>query len=158
MINRKLVWNIRVSLAESSDRTGGRQIELACQRAWPSVGCATSQHISRCKSGDCVYVRQLHDRMFLWTVRWLVMPESSDNDHGGALQLNAAVTGPVSPSSFGEEEVPQTGTRITVVYNRTRWRNDGAIVWLSTKRSAGRGEGSSGLAFDHLVDTPAAAQ
>jgi hypothetical protein len=59
---------------------------------------------------------------------------------------------------INEEEVPQTGTRITVAYNRTRWRNGRAIVWLSTKRNTGRGEGSSGLAFDHLVDTPAAAQ
>jgi hypothetical protein len=48
---------------------------------------------------------------------------------------------------INEEEVPQTGTRITVAYNRTRWRNGRAIVWLSAKRSAGRGEGSSGLAF-----------
>lgn len=57
-----------------------------------------------------------------------------------------------------EEEVPQTGTRITVAYNRTRWRNGRAIVWLSTKRNTGRGEGSSGLAFDHLVDTPTETQ
>jgi hypothetical protein len=59
---------------------------------------------------------------------------------------------------INEEEVPQTGTRITVAYNRTRWRNGRAIVWLSTTRNTGRGEGPSGLAFDHLVDAPAAAQ
>jgi hypothetical protein len=53
-----------------------------------------------------------------------------------------------------EEEVPQTGTRITVAYNRTRWRNGRVAVWLSARRGTGRGEGSSGLAFDLLVDTP----
>lgn len=52
-----------------------------------------------------------------------------------------------------EEEVPQTGTRLTVSYNRTRWRDGRVVVWLSAHRGTGRGEGSSGLAFDLLVDT-----
>ncbi|SEF80913.1 hypothetical protein SAMN05444920_101724 [Nonomuraea solani] len=52
-----------------------------------------------------------------------------------------------------EEEVPQTGTRLTVAYNRTRWRGGRVVVWLSAQRGTGRGEGSSGLAFDLLVDT-----
>lgn len=55
---------------------------------------------------------------------------------------------------ISEEEVPQTSTRVTVAYNRTRWRNGRVALWLSTQRGTGRGEGSSGLAFDFLVDTP----
>ncbi|MEV6974061.1 hypothetical protein [Kitasatospora sp. NPDC093806] len=55
-----------------------------------------------------------------------------------------------------EEEVPQSGTRLSVAYNRTRWRDGRVCVWLSAARGAGRGEGSSGLAFDLLVDTPPA--
>jgi hypothetical protein len=50
--------------------------------------------------------------------------------------------------------VPRAGTRITVAYNRTRWRDGRVAVWLSARRGSGRGEGSSGLAFDLLVDTP----
>jgi hypothetical protein len=57
-----------------------------------------------------------------------------------------------------EEEVPQSGTCVTVAYNRTRWRNGRVSVWLSAQRGVGRGEGSSGLAFDLLVDTPVADQ
>jgi hypothetical protein len=53
-----------------------------------------------------------------------------------------------------EEEVPRTGTLLTTAYNRTRWRDGTVAVWLSAKRSSGRGEASSGLAFDHLIDTP----
>ncbi|RSM41194.1 hypothetical protein DMA12_24620 [Amycolatopsis balhimycina DSM 5908] len=53
-----------------------------------------------------------------------------------------------------EEEIPQTGTRLTVAYNRTRWRDGRVVVWLSTRRGTGRGEATSGLAFDQLVDTP----
>ncbi|MDJ0344128.1 hypothetical protein QMK19_36030 [Streptomyces sp. H10-C2] len=37
-----------------------------------------------------------------------------------------------------EEEVPQSGTRITVSYNRTRWRDGRVSVWLSARRTAGR--------------------
>ncbi|MEV6397047.1 hypothetical protein AB0M39_20040 [Streptomyces sp. NPDC051907] len=51
-----------------------------------------------------------------------------------------------------EEEVPQAGARVTVSYNRTRWRDGRVSVWLSARRGAGRGEGSSGLAFDFLAD------
>jgi hypothetical protein len=52
-----------------------------------------------------------------------------------------------------EEEVPQAGTRLSTGYNRTRWADGRVVVWLSARRGVGRGEGSSGLAFDILVDT-----
>ncbi|WP_409495784.1 hypothetical protein [Amycolatopsis sp. cmx-11-12] len=53
-----------------------------------------------------------------------------------------------------EEEVTRAGTRVTLAYNRTRWHDGRAVVWLSARRGVGRGEGSSGLAFDLVVDTP----
>ena len=60
------------------------------------------------------------------------------------------------PSSYfvHEEEVPRAGTRIAQSYQRTRWRDGRAVVWLGVDRQTGRGEGSSGLAFDQLVDVP----
>jgi hypothetical protein len=60
---------------------------------------------------------------------------------------------PARPYFVNEEEVPRTGTRVTVAYHRTRWRDGRVAVWLSAHRSLGRGEGSSGLAFDLLIDT-----
>lgn len=59
------------------------------------------------------------------------------------------------PYFVNEEEVPRSGTRVTVAYNRTRTRTGRVAVWLSAKRGVGRGERSSGLGFDLLVDTPA---
>ncbi|MFB4295072.1 hypothetical protein [Actinomadura sp. NTSP31] len=53
-----------------------------------------------------------------------------------------------------EEEVPRTGTRVTVAYNRTRWSDGRPVVWLAARRGLGRGERSSGLGFDLTVDTP----
>jgi hypothetical protein len=53
-----------------------------------------------------------------------------------------------------EEEVPQAGTRLSVTYNRTRWRDGRVSLWLTAHRGEGRGEGSSGLVFDLLTDTP----
>lgn len=52
-----------------------------------------------------------------------------------------------------EEEVPQAGTKVTLAYNRTRWHDGRVALWLSARTHAGRGEGSSGLAFDYLADT-----
>jgi hypothetical protein len=59
------------------------------------------------------------------------------------------------PYFINEEEVPRSGTRLTVAYNRTRTRTGRVAVWLSVQRDVGRGERSSGLGFDLLVNTPA---
>lgn len=56
-----------------------------------------------------------------------------------------------------EEEVPRTGTHLTVAYNRTRTATGRPVVWLTVQRDTGRGERSSGLAFDVLTPTPPAA-
>jgi hypothetical protein len=59
------------------------------------------------------------------------------------------------PYFINEEEVPRSGTRLTVAYNRTRTRTGRVAVWLSVQRDVERGERSSGLGFDLLVNTPA---
>ena len=49
-----------------------------------------------------------------------------------------------------EEEVPRAGVRVTQRFQRTRWRDGRAWVWLGVRKQTGRGEGSSGLAFDTI--------
>ena len=51
-----------------------------------------------------------------------------------------------------EEEVPRAGAVVTQSFQRTRWRDGRAWLWLGARKRTGRGEGSSGLAFDRLVD------
>jgi hypothetical protein len=53
-----------------------------------------------------------------------------------------------------EEEVPRAGTRLNVSFRRARLKDGRVVVWLGTRRTAGRGEASSGLAWDVTVDTP----
>jgi hypothetical protein len=53
-----------------------------------------------------------------------------------------------------EEEVSRAGTRVFQAYQRTRWTDGRVVVWLGARRQTGRGEGSSGLRFDGLVDQP----
>jgi hypothetical protein len=53
-----------------------------------------------------------------------------------------------------EEEVPRAGTHVEQSFQRTRWRGGRTVTWLGARRGAGRGEGSSGLAFDRLVHVP----
>ncbi len=50
-----------------------------------------------------------------------------------------------------DEEVPRAGTRVTQAFERTRWLDGRVFVWLGMRRQTGRGEGSSGLAFDRLL-------
>ncbi len=39
-------------------------------------------------------------------------------------------------------------------FQRTRWSDGRVYTWLRVRRQTGRGEGSSGLGFDKLVDVP----
>jgi len=59
------------------------------------------------------------------------------------------------PYFVSEEEVPRAGADVTLGYQRTRWLDGKVYVWSGVRKQAGRGEGSSGLAFDRLVDVPA---
>jgi hypothetical protein len=51
-----------------------------------------------------------------------------------------------------EEEVPRAGARITQYFSRSRWTQGQVLTWLRAQKQTGRGEASSGLAFDRLVD------
>lgn len=61
---------------------------------------------------------------------------------------------PREPYFLHEEEVPRAGVKVTQSFQRTRWRDGRAWVWLGVRKQTGRGEGSSGLAFDRLLDAP----
>jgi hypothetical protein len=54
-----------------------------------------------------------------------------------------------------EEEVERTGTQLETRWQRCRWLNGRVITWLSIQRTTGRGEVSSGLAFDILAPVAA---
>jgi hypothetical protein len=61
---------------------------------------------------------------------------------------------PVQPYFLHEEEVGRAGTVVARSFQRTRAVGGRAVVWVGTARTVGRGEGSSGLAFDRLVALP----
>jgi hypothetical protein len=51
-----------------------------------------------------------------------------------------------------EEEIPRAGIKVKQAFQRTRWTNGEVHVWLGVQKTTGRGEGSSGLAFDQIRD------
>lgn len=61
---------------------------------------------------------------------------------------------PALPYFLHEEEVPACGVRLTLSYQRTRWRDGRVWVWLGVQKRTGRGGASSGLMFDRAVDLP----
>jgi hypothetical protein len=67
--------------------------------------------------------------------------------HGRVLRPSNA------PSSYRirEEEISRVGTRITRVICRSRWTDGSTHLWIARRRTAGIGEGSSGLMFDLAV-------
>lgn len=49
-----------------------------------------------------------------------------------------------------EEEVPRSGARVTRAWQLARWIDGSTFLWLGRRKTAGRGEGSSGLRFDDV--------
>lgn len=58
---------------------------------------------------------------------------------------------PKKPYFISEEEVPRAGVRVFQSYQRTRWLDGRVFTWLGIRKQVGRGEGSSGLAFDQVI-------
>ncbi|RKN79362.1 hypothetical protein [Ulvibacterium marinum] len=50
-----------------------------------------------------------------------------------------------------EEEVPRAGISVSQSFQRTRWYGGKVFNWLGARKKTGRGEGSSGLAFDQIL-------
>jgi len=60
----------------------------------------------------------------------------------------------LSPFLVPEEEVPRSGARLLLKFRRARGADGRVHVWLGVQKQVGRGEGSGGLAFDGLVNSP----
>jgi len=59
------------------------------------------------------------------------------------------------PYFVAEEEVPRSGVRVTQTFQRTRWTDGRPVLWIGARKQTGRGEGSSGLAFDRIDNAKA---
>lgn len=62
---------------------------------------------------------------------------------------------PAEPYFMYEEGVTRAGVRVRQSFQRTRWYGGAVVNWLGIRKITGRGEGSSGLAFDQLRPTDA---
>jgi hypothetical protein len=51
-----------------------------------------------------------------------------------------------------EEEIPRAGRIVQRVYQRARWHDGKTFLWIGRRSETGRGEGSSGLVFDHIIE------
>lgn len=58
----------------------------------------------------------------------------------------------ITPYYINEEEIPRAGVKVTGTYQRTRWYNGKIVSWYGRRKRSGRGEGSSGLRFDMVLD------
>ena len=64
---------------------------------------------------------------------------------GRILQEKAA------PYLIEEEEISRAGVIVERSFQRTRWQNGKICLWIGRKKTAGRGEASSGLGFDRII-------
>jgi hypothetical protein len=60
------------------------------------------------------------------------------------------------PYQIREGEVARTGTRVARAVYRTRWIDGSTHLWIARRKSAGTGEGSSGIRFDQALPNDSA--
>lgn len=73
----------------------------------------------------------------------------------GLEQPLGRIIGEPQPTYFiNEEEVPRAGRIVVRTFQRTRWIDGRVVLWLGRRALIGRGDGSSGLAFDVLEEIP----
>ena len=53
---------------------------------------------------------------------------------------------------LAEEEVPRAGRIVNRAFKRARWIDGTTFLWIGRRSTTGRGEGSSGLVFDQIVE------
>jgi hypothetical protein len=61
---------------------------------------------------------------------------------------------PPRPYFLHEEEVSRAGALVKTSFQRTRHRNGRVWIWFGARKQTGRGEGSSGLSFDRIIEGP----
>jgi hypothetical protein len=59
---------------------------------------------------------------------------------------------PERPLSLFEEEVPRSGLAVSRAWQLARAPDGTTFAWIGRRKRPGRGEGSSGLAFDQLSE------
>ena len=57
-----------------------------------------------------------------------------------------------SPYFIAEEEIPRAGRTVTRSFQRARWVDGTSFLWIGRSSVFGRGEGSSGLEFDRVIE------
>jgi hypothetical protein len=72
---------------------------------------------------------------------------------GGPLPRTRLLREAKSPYFIEEEEVLRAGIYVQRAWHRARWVGGRTLIWVGRRKSAGRGEGLSNLAFDRIVDT-----
>ena len=70
---------------------------------------------------------------------------------GRILRVNLDEGAPDARYFIHEEEVPRAGVIVTRQFQRARGSNGEVFTWVGRRKVTGRGEGSSGLAFDQVV-------
>jgi hypothetical protein len=71
---------------------------------------------------------------------------------GAARQPRGRVLSVPAPYYVNEEEVPRSGKIVTRNFQRARWLDGSLFLWVGRRVTAGKGEGSSGLAFDQVTE------
>jgi hypothetical protein len=78
------------------------------------------------------------------------MPGQAQVSHGAILDVPG-------PYFIAEEEIPRAGRKVTRAFQRARWVDGSTWLWIGRTAPLGRGEGSSGLAFDAIEEGRATA-
>ncbi|HYX08031.1 MAG TPA: hypothetical protein VE912_14975 [Bacteroidales bacterium] len=80
------------------------------------------------------------------------LPTSGDGQFATIKPQGVILTEVKEKYFIEEEEIPKAGVIVKRTYQRTRWFDGKTCLWIGRRKETGRGQGSSRLTFDQIVD------
>ena len=151
-----IAWAIERSIENSIERPSPRRGTPGDADAPASIGDASPRYLLSSSVPENwipllpMQMREQHDGPIVSRLRpgGVLQPDGTGNIHVAAGQvLNSS-----SDGLLYDEEVPREGVRVTRARKMVRWVDGTSWLWTGFRKQVGRGEGSSGLTFDQLLE------
>jgi hypothetical protein len=147
-----LAWAVEAVVADGHGRPRDRFDEWAARpHAPPPTSPAGEPYIVASEVPDHWFPLAPEQLADMESIRLRLVGLTRLVDGSPVEQAPAGTLLPGGDAWLYEEEVPRSGVQVTRAWQLARWHDGSRHVWQARHKRTGRGEGSSGLRFDHVV-------
>ncbi len=148
-----LSWAVEAVIADGHGRALDRFERWAAREPEPPVAREHPQYVVATEVPDHWFPLAPEQLADLESIRLRLVPLSRLVDGEPVAQRPGGTLLPAGDAWLYEEEVPRAGAQVVRGWRAATWYDGRRHVWQARRKRTGRGEGSSGLRFDHVIGT-----